>query len=447
MITAIEADQNGSKSSPLSSEIQGAVRAELDAMLSTPIFAQSNRCKNFLKFVVLQTLLGKAGHLKERTIGINVFDRANDYDTGEDSIVRVTANEVRKRLGQFYRESDGPHAIQIELPRGAYIPEFRICPVPRKDDAEEIPPSGPLSKTGAPEHEETLLAASVPPALPPSNRPDTAELIAPRTIWTRRSSVAALLLVLLFGSSAAILAVWKFREQKAAPQLWEAFSHSKEPILICVDTHDLHLPQVASSPEGERFVDLVLLKQIISLDDVSVVSSTAGLLGKKGISFRVAGADGITLTEFRQQPVILIGSIDNKWTLRLTQDLRYRIEVLNPPGSGSGKEPIASIVDSQDRKSATWTTDLATPFAAWKNDYAIVARMDDATTGVPVLIEAGLGNPGSLAASELITSGALTARLNSEAPCIGKSNFEAVVGTEIIDTKSGPPHILRLTCW
>ena len=62
----------------------------------------------------------------------------------------------------------------------------------------------------------------------------------------------------------------------------------------------------------------------------------------------------------------------------------------------------------------------------WKNDYAIVARLDDTTTGVPVLIEAGLGNDGSLAASESIISGALMARVANEPQCRGKSNFEAV---------------------
>jgi len=85
---------------------------------------------------------------------------------------------------------------------------------------------------------------------------------------------------------------------------------------------------------------------------------------------------------FSIEPVILIGAIDNKWALRLTQALRYRIEVANPPGSGSGKEPIASIVDAQNPTTVpTWTTDLSIPFAAWKNDYAIVARIGDATTG------------------------------------------------------------------
>jgi hypothetical protein len=139
--------------------------------------------------------------------------------------------------------------------------------------------------------------------------------------------------------------------------------------------------------------------------------------------------------------------MDNKWTLRLTQSLRYRIEVANPPGLGFDKDPIASIVDSEHPEHASWTVDLSTPFAAWKNDYAIVARMDDSTTGVPVLIEAGLGNDGSVAASELITSGALVTQLRSDPSCVRKANFEAVVGTNIIDTRPGPPHILRLNCW
>src|SRR3569833_1016870 len=111
---------------PLNADIQAAVRAELDGILKAPIFAQSNRCKRFLSHVVQQTLAGNAGDLKERTIGINVFERTNDYDTGDDSIVRVTANEVRKRLGQYYGESAGAHVVLIELPRGSYVPEFRI---------------------------------------------------------------------------------------------------------------------------------------------------------------------------------------------------------------------------------------------------------------------------------------------------------------------------------
>jgi hypothetical protein len=40
---------------------------------------------------------------------------------------------------------------------------------------------------------------------------------------------------------------------------------------------------------------------------------------------------------------ILIGAVDNNWTLRPTQALRYRLEVDHPPGQ---KETVASIVDA-----------------------------------------------------------------------------------------------------
>lgn len=102
--TATAANGENLGSGHLSPEIQSAIKAELDAMLKAPIFAQSGRCKRFLSHVILETLSGNAADLKERTIGINVFNRANDYETGDDSIVRVTANEVRKRLSQFYGE-------------------------------------------------------------------------------------------------------------------------------------------------------------------------------------------------------------------------------------------------------------------------------------------------------------------------------------------------------
>src|SRR5579864_3736986 len=65
-------------------------------------------------------------------------------------------------------------------------------------------------------------------------------------------------------------------------------------------------------------------------------------------------------------------------------------------------------------------------------------RMDDVTTGVLILIEAGLGSDGTLAASELIISDGLSTHLAHEPSCRDKRNFEAVIETQIIDTKSGP---------
>ncbi|MGA3008614.1 MAG: hypothetical protein ABSD72_00005, partial [Terracidiphilus sp.] len=58
-----------------------------------------------LSYVVEQTLLGNTDQLKERIIGIEVFDRQPDYDPSADPIVRFTASEVRKRLAMYYVDS------------------------------------------------------------------------------------------------------------------------------------------------------------------------------------------------------------------------------------------------------------------------------------------------------------------------------------------------------
>ena len=137
--TPSEGESRKPQESRLNGEVQAAVRVELNRMLEAQVFAQSSRCKRFLHYIVEETLAGNAGQLKERTIGIGVFDRPADYDTGDDSIVRVTANEVRKRLGQFYRESKSPHSIQFELPRGSYVPEFRVQATRRIDEVSEGP--------------------------------------------------------------------------------------------------------------------------------------------------------------------------------------------------------------------------------------------------------------------------------------------------------------------
>lgn len=443
----------GEEAGPFGAEFQAAVRTELEAMLVTPIFVQSGRCKRFLNYVVEQTLSGHASQLKERTVGINVFERANDYDTGDDSIVRVTANEVRKRIGQYYQESPEEHLIQIDLPRGSYVPEFRVQPSRQVGIRPSQQFEKPAVSADAVEPEPVLAAAAndLPPrgartAIPATGQEPFVPVSKPGHQALRSRMLYSILFILIAASFAAFW-IWKGAEANTSPDLWAAFVHAKVPVLVCIDTHNLQPLALDQSPDRDRFVNLVLRRQIISLDDAAILSSMASELGKRSIAFRVVGAERTSLEDLRRQPVILIGAIDNKWTLRLTQNLRYHIEVANPPGSGSAKEPIASIIDSQNPASRAWVTDLSVPFTQWKSDYAILARMDDPTTGVPVLIEAGLGNDGTVAASELLKSGAMEKILAGDASCKGKANFETVVGTEIIDMKSGPAHVLRLGCW
>ncbi|HTW78538.1 MAG TPA: hypothetical protein VME23_03225 [Terracidiphilus sp.] len=441
-------DRMSTKNGGMTENVQSAIKAELNSMLEAPIFAQSGRCKRFISHVVNQTLQGRADALKERSIGVDAFGRPSDYDTAEDPIVRVTANEVRKRIGQFYQDSPIPHAVQIELPKGAYVPEFRIHPVKRAGASGMVSAAGSSqldtptngSRATGDLHQHSRNQVSLTDSLPLRS-----ELREPKNLARRKLWIRIALLVILISAGVSVASVWIAKTERSYPRIWYSFQHAKVPVLVCLGAHDIPVSSERTSPGVGSFLELVMRKQTIPVDDVTVITEMASQMGKQGIPFRVASADQTSLTDLRRQPVILIGAVDNIWTQRVTQDLRYRLMVI--PAVTSEGPPVASIVDSKDSSSHPWTIDFSVPVSEWKSDYGIVARMDDPITGVPVIIDAGLGNDGSLAASEFITSGASQSRLANDPLCRKKSNFEAVVETNIIGMRPGPPHVLRLECW
>ena len=67
---------------------------------------------------------GRFDSLRERMIGAEMFGRPVDYDTANDAVVRVRATEVRRRLAQYYSETEEPPVIHIDLPSGSYVPKF-----------------------------------------------------------------------------------------------------------------------------------------------------------------------------------------------------------------------------------------------------------------------------------------------------------------------------------
>src|SRR5579859_2893613 len=102
------------------------VRAELQAIVGSPLFRNSKRYPEFLTYIVEKALQGESCGLKERTIGINVFGRPADYDTNSDPIVRNTASEVRRRLSFYHAEASADRLVNIYLPAGSYHPELRF---------------------------------------------------------------------------------------------------------------------------------------------------------------------------------------------------------------------------------------------------------------------------------------------------------------------------------
>lgn len=102
-----------------------AIVEQLDRVLRSATFQQSDRLKRFLEFVVQEAIDGRGGNLKEYVIGVHVFKKHVSFDPRTDPIVRVQARRLRAKLETYYGESGSQDALIIELPRGGYAPVFK----------------------------------------------------------------------------------------------------------------------------------------------------------------------------------------------------------------------------------------------------------------------------------------------------------------------------------
>lgn len=118
------------------------VRAELDRILSSSAFTSAGRLARLLRYVVERSLAGEGDQLKEYVLGVEVFDRGDQYDPRLDSIVRVEARRLRARLEEYYRNAGATDAVVITIPRGSYAPVFEHRP-PESRQVPATPRSRP----------------------------------------------------------------------------------------------------------------------------------------------------------------------------------------------------------------------------------------------------------------------------------------------------------------
>jgi len=102
-----------------------ACRAEVGRLLAFRDFAAAPQLRNFLEYIVEETLAQRGDQLKERNIALHALMRDADFDPRLDCVVRVMAGKLRRALERYYHGSEGAAAeVLIEVPRGAYRPVF-----------------------------------------------------------------------------------------------------------------------------------------------------------------------------------------------------------------------------------------------------------------------------------------------------------------------------------
>src|SRR5713226_1031260 len=119
---------------PLAEHDIDAARRQMERVLASAGFSRNERLARFLRFVVERHLEGRDDELKESLIAIEVFGRSPGYDSKQDPIVRTEASRLRARLSEYYLGEGKGDSLAIELPKGGYVPVFRLA----AEDHEEI---------------------------------------------------------------------------------------------------------------------------------------------------------------------------------------------------------------------------------------------------------------------------------------------------------------------
>ncbi len=134
-----------------------AVREELERLLQSSIFAQSDRLGRFLRFTVEHAIGGTQDVLKEYLIGAEVYDRKPPYHPSQDSIVRTEARRLRSKLKEYYEGEGKGDPIYIYFRPGSYVPVFRS-----RDNLDSRSPVSAFAEDGLFAHGSGSPVAVIP---------------------------------------------------------------------------------------------------------------------------------------------------------------------------------------------------------------------------------------------------------------------------------------------
>lgn len=120
---------------------------ELQTVFQSGILDKAPNLRHFLEYVAQQYFSGHTEQLKEYSIAVQALHRLEQFDPQSDTIVRVTAHTLRKKLDHYYAAEGADHPIQIRLPAGKYVLQFERkeqLSAPAIDHAEASPPDAPV---------------------------------------------------------------------------------------------------------------------------------------------------------------------------------------------------------------------------------------------------------------------------------------------------------------
>ncbi|MGB6725711.1 MAG: hypothetical protein WBE74_07375 [Terracidiphilus sp.] len=392
---------SGSFSFAQSKEELEAVRHHLDEVVHGAAFKGSPRSQQFLRYIVEKALEGEVNSLKERTIGVELFQRSPTYDTGQDAIVRVTASDVRRRLLEHYGRYGDASQFHIQLTRGSYVPEITVLPGPAGHPKTVAQPVE-AAKTTSSDHAEAV------------HESDSAQKRSRR--WAGVAIGAAACLVLLLGGE-----VWRhsfIAKSAAALPPWSVIlKPGHETEIITSDPNIEELQELVGRsisisdyanhrfiPDGtvqtadeEQFFRFYQHADNAAAVDTPLAVSIARL-APQDLPIQIHSARSLHITDLQNDDnIILIGSPrSNPWAELFQDQMDFRFvfhQELN--------QEIVENVKPRGHEQAQYLP-TARGFATGES-FALVALVHNGNRSGRVLLLAGASGEGTEAVGHLVT--------------------------------------------
>ena len=440
--TATHAEEDTSRVRVAAAPTPDEIHAQLNQILLSPAFHGSKRCQQFLEYVCGKALSGEAGALKERSIAIEVFARHPDTaGHGEDTIVRVGAREVRKRLAQYYVTPEGAASpIVIELAPGAYVPEFQYAATRKAPVAV----SAPL--------DVEIQSPSVEAEAARNDAGWRALRVMILFACLAAIAIAGLILARRTTSEPAALEFQKF---------WEPVFQATQPLLIGVGHPIVYLPshraavlsesrqppspwpvqrKIELPPNELNGSDMVpAINQFVGFGDMVAANEVTQLLTRRSRTVRLMLASSIPFADLRSSQAYLIGSFSNQWTVELSHNWRFQFRWT------AQHYPV--FVDMQSQPPREWSIpsgdDGSTP-----DDYSLICRLRNSPTGGLLIVSAGIKQFGTEAAGRILADPAALDPILSKLPRGWEDkNLQILLHMRVIGNTPAQPELVAWHVW
>ena len=425
------------EASPLSGSRSDAQRLRelVERVAASRHFCKSLRQKQLLLFLVNHAIEAPDSEIHEQEIGIRVFDRPPGYDTAIDTIVRVNAYELRKRLDAYFSAEGKNEPTVIELPKGSYRPVFRErqVPSPKPPGSIALATSAPVSHLRRLWYPVILAAISICLAgglcyqnlqlrhrLTSRNLPPVLD-----RLWSRLFTEGHQTDIVLADSNLSLL-------QDLLPVPLPPGSYfNRSDVLLAIDA--------VRNAESRHMLLTLMSRRYTSMADVHTLQRILLLSGPDGRRIHVHFAREFSPDDLKTSNIILLGSKrSNPWVRFFEEDLVFHFE--QDPQSGYEVVINTHPQPNEQPRYKTVAKD------AMLESYGLVAFLPNlARTGNVLLLE-GAGMHATESAGELVT------QENLLAPVIGSLTahraalpyFEVLFETRVMGASMEVPQIISV---